>query len=270
MTKEELSHQIDLKKSCLAIGLDVDIERIPPHLIDQFEDPVFEFNKQIIDQTSDLCVCYKLNIAFYESRGIAGWQSLARTLDYIPDDIFTIADAKRGDIGNTSRMYAHTFFQQHDFDSITVSPYMGVDSVQPFLDYPGKWVIVLALTSNKGSADFQHHTDDSGEKLYQKVIRISQDWSGPDRMMYVVGATHPTQLAEIRRTIPRHFLLIPGVGAQGGKVSDVMEAAYVPGDCNLLINSSRGIIYAGNGVDFASDAREAALDLQLQMVPYLR
>lgn len=269
MTKEELSHQIYAKKSCLSIGLDVDIDRIPRFLIEQFDDPVFEFNKQIIDQTRDLCVCYKLNIAFYESRGIEGWTSLARTLDYIPDEIFTIADAKRGDIGNTSRMYARTFFEHYPFDSVTASPYMGVDSIQPFLDFPDKWVILLALTSNAGSADFQYHTDVDGEKLYQRVIRVSGTWADTDRLMYVVGATHPDQLAEIRQSIPHHFLLIPGVGAQGGTVDEVMDAAHVDGECGVLINSSRGVIYAGNDEDFAVRARDAALELQQQMAPYL-
>lgn len=269
MTKAELSRNIYAKKSCLAIGLDVDVERIPRHLTEQYEDPVFEFNKQIIDRTHDLCVCYKLNIAFYESQGLVGWTSLARTLEYIPRDIFTIADAKRGDIGNTSRMYAKTFFELHDFDSITASPYMGVDSIRPFLDFPEKWVILLALTSNEGSEDFQYHTDARGEKLYEKVIRVSQTWGDEQRMMYVVGATHPRQLAEIRQSIPGHFLLIPGVGAQGGSVQEVMDAAYVPGDCGLLINSSRGVIYAGDGEDFADKARKSARILQEQMAPYL-
>lgn len=270
MTRDELVHQIYSKKSCLSIGLDVDINRIPKHLTEQCEDPVFEFNKQIIDHTKDLCVCYKMNIAFYESLGVKGWKSLARTLDYLPENIFTIADAKRGDIGNTSRMYAHTFFEHYHFDSVTVSPYMGVDSVEPFLGLQGKWVILLALTSNAGSQDFQHHTDVEGEALYQKVIRVSQSWGGSaDQMMYVVGATHPENLSVIRKSIPYHFLLIPGVGAQGGQVGDVMKAAYVNEICGLLINSSRGVIYAGNGKDFARQARESAMILQKEMAEYL-
>lgn len=265
MTPSELIDRIYAKKSCLAIGLDTDIDRIPAFLRDQYEDPVFEFNRRIIDHTQDLCVCYKLNIAFYESRGTDGWQSLARTLDYIPDDIFTIADAKRGDIGNTSRMYARTFFEYYNFDSVTVSPYMGVDSIAPFLDFPGKCVILLALTSNTGSADFQHHTDEKGETLYEKVIRVSRTWAGPDQIMYVIGATHPEQLQEIRDVLPDHFFLIPGVGAQGGSVEEVMRASYVPGSCGILINSSRGIIYAGDGQEFGMEARNAALKLQAEM-----
>lgn len=269
MTKKELTDQIYRKKSCLSIGLDVDINRIPESLIEKYDDPVFEFNKQIIDHTMDLCVCYKLNIAFYESIGVEGWASLAKTLNYIPADIFTIADAKRGDIGNTSKMYARTFFDRMDFDSITVAPYMGVDSVEPFLEFDEKWVILLALTSNVGSQDFQHHTDPNGETLYQKVIRESQTWADANRMMYVVGATHPEKLKEIRMLVPRHFLLIPGVGAQGGTVEEVMEVAHVPDECGLLINSSRGVIYAGDDEDFAVKAREAAYQLQQQMAPFL-
>lgn len=269
MTKADLIDLIYTRKSCLSIGLDVDINLIPDHLIQQFDDPVFEFNKQIIDHTKDLCVCYKLNIAFYESRGVEGWTSLARTLEYIPKDIFTIADAKRGDIGNTSRMYAQTFFERYHFDSVTVSPYMGVDSVLPFLENRDKWVILLALTSNKGSNDFQHHTDPDGVPLYLEVIRTSQTWEGSDRIMYVVGATHPGHLAEIRKSIPDQFLLIPGVGAQGGSVEEVMKAAHVPGTCGLLINSSRGIIYAGKGEDFAADARKEAYILQQKMEEFL-
>lgn len=269
MTKKELTDQIYRKKSCLSIGLDVDIDRIPSSLIENYDDPVFEFNKQIIDHTMDLCVCYKLNIAFYESIGVEGWNSLAKTLDYIPADIFTIADAKRGDIGNTSKMYARTFFDRFNFDAITVAPYMGVDSVEPFLEFDEKWVILLALTSNMGSQDFQHHTDNNGEALYQKVIRESQSWADSERMMYVVGANHPEKLKEIRSFVPHHFLLIPGVGAQGGTVEEVMDAAHVTDECGLLINSSRGVIYAGDGKGFAVGAREAALKLQQKMSPFL-
>ncbi len=269
MTRQELINQIYRKKSCLSIGLDVDINRIPSHLIEKYDDPVFEFNKQIIDHTMDLCVCYKLNIAFYESIGVEGWSSLAKTLEYIPADIFTIADAKRGDIGNTSKMYARTFFDHMDFDSITVAPYMGVDSVAPFLEFKEKWVILLALTSNVGSRDFQHHTDRKGEALYQKVIRESQTWAESDRMMYVVGATHPEKLKEIRALVPHHFLLIPGVGAQGGTVDEVMKNAHVPDACGLLINSSRGVIYAGDDEDFAQKSRAAAMELQQEMAAYL-
>jgi len=269
MTRELLIDQIYAKKSCLSIGLDVDVRKIPQFLIEQYEDPVYEFNRRIIDYTSDLCVCYKMNIAFYESRGVEGWNSLAKTLEYIPSDIFTIADAKRGDIGNTSRMYARAFFDHYDFDSITVAPYMGSDSVQPFLEFDGKWAVLLALTSNPGSKDFQYFTNESGETLYQKVIRESRNWAGSDRMMYVVGATHPKKLKEIRESIPHHFLLIPGVGAQGGTVTEVMEAAHVPSECGLLINSSRGVIYAGEGKDFAEQSRAAALELQRDMAAFL-
>ncbi len=269
MTKKELTDQIYRKKSCLSIGLDVDIEKIPDFMLEEYEDPVFEFNKQIIDHTMDLCVCYKFNIAFYESRGPDGWDSLSKTLDYIPADIFTIADAKRGDIGNTSRMYARTFFDHYNFDAITVAPYMGVDSVKPFLEFDEKWVILLALTSNVGSQDFQHHTNSDGEALYEKVIRESQSWADWDRMMYVVGATHPENLKRIRKLTPHHFLLIPGVGVQGGTVEQVMEAAHLPDECGLLINSSRGVIYAGNGKDFAAEAREAAMQLQREMAVVL-
>ena len=256
MTRSDLIKQIYAKKSCLSVGLDVDKERIPDFLVDDFTDPVFEFNKRIIDSTQDLCVCYKLNIAFYESLGVEGWKTLARTLDYIPSDIFTIADAKRGDIGNTSRMYARTFFEQYNFDAITVAPYMGGDSVQPFLEFENKWVILLALTSNPGSQDFQHFTNTANEVLYQKVITTSKSWAGNDQLMYVVGATHPDKLRKIRKILPHHFLLIPGVGAQGGTVDEVMNAASVMDECNLLINSSRGILYAGDGQDFDETARQ--------------
>ncbi len=269
MTRKTLIDQIYAKKSCLSIGLDADIKKIPSFLIDQYEDPVFEFNRQIIDYTKDLCVCYKMNIAFYESRGVEGWNSLAKTLKYIPSDIFTIADAKRGDIGNTSKMYARTFFDHFDFDSVTVAPYMGSDSVEPFLEFKGKWVVLLALTSNPGSKDFQYFTSENGEALYQRVIRESQTWAGSDHMMYVVGATHPEKLREIRNSVRHHFLLIPGVGAQGGTVTEVMNAAHIPSECGLLINSSRGIIYAGEGKNFAEQSRKAALELQRDMVEFL-
>ena len=209
MNKQELINQIKLKKSFLCIGLDTDIQKIPEHLL-KFDDPVFEFNKQIIDSTKDLCVAYKLNTAFYESNGINGWKSLMKTIEYIPKNIFSIADAKRGDIGNTSKMYAKTFFETMDFDSITVNPYMGSDSVEPFLDFNNKWVILLALTSNKGSEDFQNFSNQSNIKLYQQVIEKSMNWSDDSRIMYVVGATKSDSLKEIRKIIPDHFLLIPG------------------------------------------------------------
>jgi len=267
MNKQELINQIKLKKSFLCIGLDTDIQKIPEHLL-KFDDPVFEFNKQIIDSTKDFCVAYKLNTAFYESNGINGWKSLMKTIEYIPKNIFSIADAKRGDIGNTSKMYAKTFFETMDFDSITVNPYMGSDSVEPFLDFNNKWVILLALTSNKGSEDFQNFSNQSNVKLYQQVIEKSMNWSDDSRIMYVVGATKSDSLKEIRKIIPDHFLLIPGVGAQGGSLDDVVKFGMNK-DCGLLINSSRSIIYAGHGENFAENAREAALKIKSEMENYL-
>ena len=267
MNKQELINQIKQKKSFLCIGLDTDIQKIPEYL-SKFDDPVFEFNKQIIDSTKDLCVAYKLNTAFYESNGINGWKSLMKTIEYIPKNIFSIADAKRGDIGNTSKMYAKTFFETMDFDSITVNPYMGSDSVEPFLDFNNKWVILLALTSNKGSEDFQNFSNQSNVKLYQQVIEKSMNWSDDSRIMYVVGATKSNSLKEIRKIIPDHFLLIPGIGAQGGSLDDVVKYGMNK-DCGLLINSSRSIIYAGHGENFADNAREAALKIKLEMENYL-
>ena len=267
MNKQELINQIKLKKSFLCIGLDTDIQKIPEHLL-KFDDPVFEFNKQIIDSTKDLCVAYKLNTAFYESNGINGWKSLMKTIDYIPKNISSIADAKRGDIGNTSKMYAKTFFETMDFDSITVNPYMGSDSVEPFLEFNNKWVILLALTSNKGSEDFQNFSNQSNAKLYQQVIEKSMNWSDDSRIMYVVGATKSDSLKEIRKIIPDHFLLIPGIGAQGGSLDDVVKFGMNK-DCGLLINSSRSIIYAGHGENFAENAREAALKIKSEMENYL-
>ena len=267
MNKQELINQIKQKKSFLCIGLDTDIQKIPEYL-SKFDDPVFEFNKQIIDSTKDLCVAYKLNTAFYESNGINGWKSLMKTIEYIPKNIFSIADAKRGDIGNTSKMYAKTFFETMDFDSITVNPYMGSDSVEPFLDFNNKWVILLALTSNKGSEDFQNFSNQSNVKLYQQVIEKSMNWSDDSRIMYVVGATKSDSLKEIRKIIPDHFLLVPGIGAQGGSLDDVVKYGMNK-DCGLLINSSRSIIYAGHGENFADNAREAALKIKLEMENYL-
>ena len=267
MNKQELINQIKQKKSFLCIGLDTDIQKIPEHLL-KFDDPVFEFNKQIIDSTKDLCVAYKLNTAFYESNGINGWKSLIKTIEYIPKNIFSIADAKRGDIGNTSKMYAKTFFETMDFDSITVNPYMGSDSVEPFLDFNNKWVILLALTSNKGSEDFQNFSNQSNVKLYQQVIEKSMNWSDDSRIMYVIGATKSDSLKEIRKIIPDHFLLIPGIGAQGGSLDDVVKFGMNK-DCGLLINSSRSIIYAGHGENFADNARKAALKIKLEMENYL-
>jgi orotidine-5'-phosphate decarboxylase len=267
MNREELINQIKLKRSFLCIGLDTDIKKIPSHLL-ELEDPVFEFNKQIIDATKDLCVAYKPNIAFYESMGGKGWQSLQKTLDYIPRDIFTIADAKRGDIGNTSNMYARTFFENMSFDSVTVAPYMGSDSVTPFLEFKDKWAIVLALTSNKGGLDFQKIEDKEGKELFKQVLETSKGWGSDKNMMYVVGATRAEQLSEIREIIPNHFLLVPGVGAQGGNVQDVAKYG-MNDDCGLLVNSSRGIIYAGSGVDFAEASRLEAQKIQQDMAVLL-
>jgi len=267
MNRKELISQIKQKQSFLCIGLDADIKRIPAHLL-ELEDPVFEFNKQIIDATKDLCVAYKPNIAFYESMGVSGWNSLQKTLEYIPNDIFTIADAKRGDIGNTSNMYARAFFENMNFDAVTVAPYMGSDSVTPFLEYKDKWAIVLALTSNKGGLDFQKIEDKNGKQLFEQVLETSQTWGTSENMMYVVGATRAEKLLEIRTIIPNHFLLVPGVGAQGGSLQDV--ATYgMNSDCGILVNSSRGIIYAGNGSDFAEKARIEAQKLQQEMAAIL-
>ena len=263
MNREELLRQIKSKRSFLCVGLDTDIKKIPNHLLDS-DDPVFEFNKQIIDSTKDLCVAYKPNIAFYESMGISGWTSLQKTLDYIPNDIFTIADAKRGDIGNTSNMYASAFFENMSFDSVTVAPYMGSDSVTPFLEFDGKWAILLALTSNKGGLDFQKIEDENGKRLFEQVLETSQGWGTDENMMYVVGATRAHQLSEIREIIPNHFLLVPGVGAQGGDLKDVAKYGMNT-DCGLLVNSSRGIIYKSSDIDFAEKAREEVEKLQHQM-----
>jgi len=261
MTASQLFKQIKIKESFLCIGLDTDLQKIPQHLL-EMEDPVFEFNKQIIDATHDLCVAYKPNIAFYESMGEKGWRSLKKTVEYIPKDIFTIADAKRGDIGNTSKMYAKTFFDTYNFDSVTITPYMGSDSVQPFLEFKDKWAIILALTSNTGGLDFQFISDENGEQLYQRVIRKSQTYG--QNIMFVVGATRAELLADVRKMAPDHFLLVPGVGAQGGSLSEVARFGMNE-QCGLLVNSSRGIIYADNSKNFAIKAREQALDLQQQM-----
>lgn len=267
MRRSELIRQIQKKKSFLCVGLDTDIKRIPKHLLDK-EDPIFEFNKAIIDSTKDLCVAYKPNIAFYESLGSQGWESLSKTLDYIPDDIFTIADAKRGDIGNTSKMYAHTFFETYQFDSVTVAPYMGSDSVTPFLEFENKWVIILALTSNKGGLDFQNIQSEDGVKLYEHVLKTSSQWGSEDNIMYVVGATRAESLKEIREIIPDHFLLVPGVGAQGGDLEAVVKYGANK-DIGLLVNSSRGIIYSSDDIDFADAARESAFKLQQQMSKFI-
>ncbi|SIS48889.1 orotidine-5'-phosphate decarboxylase [Belliella pelovolcani] len=263
MNKAALFQQIQKKQSFLCVGLDTDLSKIPAHLL-VLNDPIFEFNKQIIDATADLAVAYKPNIAFYEALGAKGWESLKKTLDYIPQEIFTIADAKRGDIGNTSGLYAKAFFEQMDFDSITVAPYMGIDSVKPFLAFEDKWVILLALTSNEGSADFQLTESKSGKPLFQEVLEKSQSWGNTDNMMYVVGATRGEKIAEVRAIVPDHFFLVPGVGAQGGSLEEVAKYG-MNASCGLLVNSSRGIIYASKGQDFANAAREEAKKLQQEM-----
>lgn len=269
MTREQLFEQILQKKSYLCIGLDTDPKKLPQHLMDT-EDPVFEFNRHIIEATADLCVAYKPNIAFYEAQGPQGWVSLEKTLQVIPDNIFTIADAKRGDIGNTAELYARAFFDTMQFDSVTVAPYMGADSVKPFLVQEGKWVILLALTSNAGSQDFQmlRLEDGSEEYLFEQVLRTSATWATPDQMMYVVGATQAEYVQRVRKLVPNHFLLVPGVGAQGGSLEDISRLGMNQ-QCGLLVNSARGIIYASSGRDFAEKAREEALAMQREMETYL-
>jgi len=262
MTYKELFDQILKKRSFLCVGLDSDLKKIPSFLLET-DDPIFEFNKQIIDATKDLCVSYKLNIAFYEAMGVKGWISLEKTLKYIPKDTFIIADAKRGDIGNTCNKYAEAFFETLDCDGLTVAPYMGEDSVSPFLNYPEKWVILLALTSNKGSQDFQFLKSE-GKALYQHVLAKSKTWGSKENLMYVVGATHPENFIEIRAEVPDHFLLVPGIGAQGGDLAAVCENGMNE-SCGLLINSSRSIIYAGNDSDFAEASKNAAQKYQTEM-----
>ena len=268
MTKQELFENIQRKKSFLCVGLDTDINKIPEFMFDASNDPVFEFNKAIIDATADLCVAYKPNLAFYESLGLAGWDVLDRTVDYIrahyPDQ-FIIADAKRGDIGNTSAMYARTFLGNMNFDSVTVAPYMGEDSVTPFLGYDGKWVILLALTSNKGAYDFQFEKNaETGERLFEKVLKTSLEWGTDENMMYVVGATKAEMLTDIRAIVPEHFLLVPGVGAQGGSLEEVARYG-LNNSCGLLVNSSRQIMYASSEADFALAARREAEKVQTEM-----
>ena len=268
MTKQELFENIQRKKSFLCVGLDTDINKIPEFMFDASNDPVFEFNKAIIDATADLCVAYMPNLAFYESLGLAGWDVLDRTVDYIrahyPDQ-FIIADAKRGDIGNTSAMYARTFLGNMNFDSVTVAPYMGEDSVTPFLGYDGKWVILLALTSNKGAYDFQFEKNaETGERLFEKVLKTSLNWGTDENMMYVVGATKAEMLTDIRAIVPEHFLLVPGVGAQGGSLEEVARYG-LNNSCGLLVNSSRQIMYASSEADFALAARREAEKVQTEM-----
>lgn len=268
MTRSELIGEIKKKQSFLCIGLDTDLSKIPTHL-QKNPDALFEFNKEIIDATHDLCVAYKPNIAFYEMLGSKGWDLLGRTLDYIPKEIFTIADAKRGDIGNTSKYYAETFFKAMDFDAVTIAPYMGRDSVEPFLGFSGKWAIILALTSNQGANDFQMNAYNQGAPLYKDVLRISSEWGSDENIMYVVGATRAEMFEEVREIVPDHFLLVPGVGAQGGSLSEIANIGMNK-DCGLLVNSSRGIIYAGGGEDFASVARVEAEKLQGEMKNLLK
>lgn len=267
MTRAELVRAIKDKKSFLCVGLDTDITKIPEHLLDD-EDPIFSFNKAIVEATADLCVAYKPNIAFYECYGVKGWQSLQKTWEILPKDCFSIADAKRGDIGNTSAMYAQAFFDKKvsglGFDSITIAPYMGQDSVTPFLDIPNKWAIVLALTSNAGSKDFQNFSDASGEQLFESVLQKVGEWGTVDNTMFVVGATRGDAFLQVRKHAPDHFLLVPGVGAQGGSLQDVCQYG-MNADCGLLVNSTRGIIYASKGRDFAERARAEALILQQEM-----
>lgn len=271
MTRQELIDNIRRKQSFLCVGLDTDLKKIPQHLL-QEEDPIFAFNKAIIDATAPFCVAYKPNLAFYECFGLAGWQAYEKTIDYLKKqypDQFIIADAKRGDIGNTSAMYARCFFEESGVDALTVAPYMGEDSVTPFLQYDKKWVILLALTSNKGSHDFQLTSDNHDERLFEKVLRTSQQWGNVDNMMYVVGATQGKLFEDIRKIVPHHFLLVPGVGAQGGSLEEVCRYGMNK-DCGLLVNSSRAIIYADSSEQFAQAAGEAAQAVQTQMAAVLQ
>lgn len=270
MNKQQLIENIRAKQSFLCVGLDTDLKKIPQHLLAE-EDPIFAFNKAIIDATAPYCVAYKPNLAFYECFGLKGWIAFEKTVRYIKEnypDQFIIADAKRGDIGNTSAMYARSFFEEMDIDSLTVAPYMGEDSVTPFLQYEGKWVILLALTSNKGSHDFQLSEDKEGVRLFEKVLRRSQQWASDEKMMYVVGATQGRLFEDIRKIVPHHFLLVPGVGAQGGSLEEVCRYGMTR-ECGLLVNSSRGIIYADSTENFASAAAESAKELQQQMAKEL-
>lgn len=266
MTRQQLVEQIRTKRSYLCVGLDTDITKIPKQLLNE-PDPVFAFNKAIIDATKDLCVGYKINTAFYEALGVKGWEAMERTVRYIGDEHFKIADAKRGDIGNTSDQYARAFFETMPFDAITVAPYMGEDSVQPFLQHPGKWAIVLGLTSNKGAADFELQQAGDG-LLYEKVLQTVSAWGSPENLMFVVGATQADSFTSIRKLTPHHFYLVPGVGAQGGSLKEISEKAMTH-DCGILVNSSRAIIYASAGEDFAATARAMARAVQQEMAAYL-
>ena len=270
MNRQQLINEIFTKKSFLCVGLDTDINKIPEHLKKE-EDPIFAFNKAIIDATAPYCVAYKPNLAFYECYGLKGMVAFEKTIKYLKENHpnhFIIADAKRGDIGNTSKMYAQTFFEEYNLDSVTVAPYMGEDSVKPFLEYDDKWVILLALTSNKGSHDFQLTEDQQGERLFEKVLKKSQEWGTTENLMYVVGATQGKMFEDIRRIAPNHFLLVPGVGVQGGSLQEVCKYGMTK-DCGLLVNSSRGIIYASKDEDFAEIAGQKAKELQLEMASEL-
>lgn len=270
MRKQELTNQIKKKKSFLCVGLDTDIEKIPPFLLKE-EDPVYEFNKAIIDATVGYCIAFKPNLAFYESAGLKGVASLEKTVKYIKKnypDQFIIADAKRGDIGNTSKMYAKSFFEKMDFDAVTVAPYMGEDSVTPFLEFKDKWVILLALTSNKGSFDFQLEEDSMHERLFEKVIKKSSKWGNENNLMYVVGATRGSMFEDIRKIAPDNFLLVPGIGAQGGSLEEVVKYGMTK-ECGLIVNSSRKIIYASNDTNFALKAKEEAEKVQKEMAKYI-
>lgn len=275
MNKQQIIDNIARKGSFLCVGLDTDLKKMPQHIIDNSAttaEAIFTFNKAIIDATAPYCVAYKPNLAFYECFGIEGWQAFEQTVQYIKanyPDQFIIADAKRGDIGNTSAMYARTFFEGTQVDALTIAPYMGEDSVTPFLTYPGKWAVLLALTSNKGSHDFQLTADTEGERLFERVLRVSQQWGTDEQMMYVVGATQGKLFEDIRRIAPRHFLLVPGVGAQGGSLEEVCRYGMTP-RCELLVNSSRGIIYADSTEGFAKVAGEKARELQEQMQKLLK
>ena len=266
MTKQELITEIKSKKSFLCVGLDTDLTKIPKHLLAN-EDPIFEFNKAIIEATKDYCVSYKINTAFYESEGISGWQSMAKTLALIPNNILTIADAKRGDIGNTSNMYAKAFFEKMNFDAITLAPYMGNDSLAPFFEYKNKWGIVLALTSNAGSADYEQQKIND-EFLFEHVIKNTSKLANDDQLMFVVGATKPQDFTIIRKHAPSHFLLVPGVGAQGGSLAEVVKYGKTD-EIGLLINASRSIIYASNGLDFAEAAMAEAKKMAIEMSEYI-
>lgn len=268
MTKEELIYQIKSKQSFLCVGLDPDLTKIPKHLL-EFEDPIFEFNKRIIDATSAYAVAYKPNTAFYEVHGSKGWESLEKTINYIPKNCFIIADAKRGDIGNTSTAYANAFYNKLSCDAVTVAPYMGKDSVSPFISENGKWAIVLGLTSNTGAFDFQYIKDENGKFFYEHVLQKVKEWGREDQIMFVIGATKSDQLRKIREIIPNYFLLVPGVGTQGGSLKDVFENGYNQ-ECGLLVNSSRAILYADNGLDFENAAKKEALKLQSEMAMYLQ